>query len=190
LFGLLMNDTSFHSFFSLFLLSPLSFSFKNFLHFIFDLFSHFLLTLTVLQFVRAKCLSTAFQEVFRQLLLRKRFSEETTQVAAIRMRPDNTSLECSRNLPLNVILTSDTTVKLTLLEVRTFLKRASNGQVTLRIRKSFTTSNMEDVFYKRSTLNGRGLYFFLCWSNVCNFCFTRKSVWNLHQPNLPNCGFL
>ena len=190
LFGQLVNDTPFHSFFPLFLPSLLSFSFKMFLYFIFNLFSHFPLSLTVLHFFHTNRLSAAFQEVFRQLLLRKRFSEETTQVAAIRMRPDNTSLECSRNRPLNVILTSDTTVKLTLLEVWTFLKKPSNGQVTLRIRKSFTTSNMEGVFYERSTLNGRGLYFFLFWSNICNFCFTKESVWNLHQPNLPKCGCL
>lgn len=117
LFSQLMNGTSFHKFFPLFLPSPLSLSFKIFLYFIFNLLSHFPLSLTVLQFFDANCLSAAFQEVFRQLLLRKRFSEETTQVAAIRMRPDNTSLECSRNIPLNVILTSDTKFKLTLLEV-------------------------------------------------------------------------
>jgi hypothetical protein len=117
LFGQLMNDTPFRSSFPLFLPSPLSFSFKIFLYFICNIFSYFPLSLTLLQFFRTNRLSAAFQEVFRQLLLRKRFSEKTTQVAAIRMRPDNTSLECSRNIPLNVILTSDTTVKLTLLEV-------------------------------------------------------------------------
>lgn len=137
-----------------------------FFYFIFPFFSYIPLPLTFLHFFLVTCLSAAFQEVLRQLLLRKRFSQESTQVAALRMRPDNSSLRCNRNTPLNVILSSDTTVKLTLLEVWTFLKRVSNGHVTLRIRKKFTTSNVEEILYVRSTLNERGICFFWCWFNI------------------------
>ena len=73
----------------------------------------------------------------------------------MRMRSDNSSLQCSRNIPLNVILSSDTTVKLTLLEVWKW-------KVTLLMQGALplVTWNKSGI----SGVNERGIYLFLCWS--------------------------
>jgi hypothetical protein len=81
--------------------------------------------LVLLSFPFPFILAAGPQEGLLQLVLRKRLSEEVTQAAARRFRPNNSSLQCSRNSLLNVILASDPAAKLTLLEVTPCTARGS-----------------------------------------------------------------